>query len=168
MTPESLVGESSAITSPRQREILQLTIDGLTNREIAAKLGVSVKTIEAHSHNLVMRLTDSSNGFEKSRRKLVTEYIIREVSNGNIFIGEIPDRVVLTKRQGMVAACLMHGETNDEISKALYVTRAKVEFDLLNIYRGLGIEARPRHYFHLRAVAILAACIANKRIAVSK
>src|SRR3989344_6473329 len=106
MTPESLVGESSAITAPRQREILQLTIDGLTNREIAAKLGVSVKTIEAHSHNLVMRLTDSSNGFEKSRRKLVTDYIIREVSNGNIFIGEIPDRVVLTKRQGMVAACL--------------------------------------------------------------
>jgi len=42
--------------TPRQREILQLVAEGCSTREIAAKLGVSVKTVETHRAHLMERL----------------------------------------------------------------------------------------------------------------
>lgn len=44
-----------ALTS-RQREILQLTAEGLATKETAARLGLSVKTVEAHRHQIMKRL----------------------------------------------------------------------------------------------------------------
>jgi DNA-binding NarL/FixJ family response regulator len=42
--------------TPRQREILQLIAEGKNTKEIACKLNVSVKTIEAHRLQLMERL----------------------------------------------------------------------------------------------------------------
>jgi DNA-binding NarL/FixJ family response regulator len=42
--------------TPRQREILQLIAEGRTTKEIAQRLGVSVKTVEAHRAQLMERL----------------------------------------------------------------------------------------------------------------
>ena len=42
--------------SPRQREILQLIAEGNTTKEVAARLGVSVKTAETHRSLLMKRL----------------------------------------------------------------------------------------------------------------
>jgi DNA-binding NarL/FixJ family response regulator len=40
----------------REREVLQLVAEGLTSKEIAATLGVSIKTIETHRANLMTKL----------------------------------------------------------------------------------------------------------------
>lgn len=48
-------GELPVLT-PRQREILQLIAEGLSTREIAVRLHVSVKTIETHRAQLMTRL----------------------------------------------------------------------------------------------------------------
>jgi DNA-binding NarL/FixJ family response regulator len=40
----------------RQREVLQLVAEGRTNKEIAATLGLSVKTVEMHRGELMRRL----------------------------------------------------------------------------------------------------------------
>ena len=40
----------------RQREILQLVAEGLTTKEIARKLSLSVKTVETHRTQLMRRL----------------------------------------------------------------------------------------------------------------
>ena len=42
--------------TPREREVLQLVAEGHTNREIAARLGVSPKTVDAHRTNLMAKL----------------------------------------------------------------------------------------------------------------
>lgn len=42
--------------TPRQREILQLIAEGKANKEIAAALGLAVKTVEAHRAQLMDRL----------------------------------------------------------------------------------------------------------------
>jgi len=42
--------------SPRQREVLQLLAEGKANKEIAADLRLSVKTVEAHRAHLMERL----------------------------------------------------------------------------------------------------------------
>lgn len=57
-----LAGKGSAAASPlerlttREREVLQLIAEGNSNKEIAARLTLSVKTIEAHRTNLMAKL----------------------------------------------------------------------------------------------------------------
>jgi DNA-binding CsgD family transcriptional regulator len=40
----------------REREIAHLVADGLTNREIADRLGVSVRTIDGHLYRIFAKL----------------------------------------------------------------------------------------------------------------
>lgn len=47
---------SPASVTPREREIIQLLTEGLSNKEAAAHLGISVKTIEAHRANIMRKL----------------------------------------------------------------------------------------------------------------
>jgi DNA-binding NarL/FixJ family response regulator len=42
--------------TPRQREVLQLIAEGNTTKAIAAKLGLSEKTVETHRAQLMERL----------------------------------------------------------------------------------------------------------------
>lgn len=42
--------------TPRQREVLQLIAEGLSTKEIANQLGLSVKTIDSHRAELMQRL----------------------------------------------------------------------------------------------------------------
>lgn len=42
--------------TPRQREILQLVAEGLSTKEIAARLGLSAKTVDSHRAQLMERL----------------------------------------------------------------------------------------------------------------
>ena len=42
--------------TPRQREILQLIAEGHSTRDIATRLGLSVKTVESHRAQLMDRL----------------------------------------------------------------------------------------------------------------
>jgi len=42
--------------TPRQREVLQLIVEGNTNRAIAATLGISIKTVESHRTRLMETL----------------------------------------------------------------------------------------------------------------
>jgi DNA-binding NarL/FixJ family response regulator len=45
-----------AEVTAREREIIQLLAEGSSNKEVAATLGVSVKTIEAHRANIMRKL----------------------------------------------------------------------------------------------------------------
>ena len=44
------------IVTPREREIVQLLAEGKSNKDAAAALGLSVKTIEAHRANIMRKL----------------------------------------------------------------------------------------------------------------
>lgn len=48
--------ESLSPLTSRQREILQLVAEGHTSKGIAARLGLSVKTVESHRTNIMRRL----------------------------------------------------------------------------------------------------------------
>ena len=48
---------AAAHVTPREREILQHVANGRTTKEIAAELGISVKTVEAHRTNIMRKLS---------------------------------------------------------------------------------------------------------------
>lgn len=54
--PRDGQASSVALLSGREREVLQLIAEGLSSKEIAAALGVSLKTIETHRSNLMGKL----------------------------------------------------------------------------------------------------------------
>lgn len=47
---------SKEVITPREREIIQLLAEGHSNKEAATRLGISVKTIEAHRANIMRKL----------------------------------------------------------------------------------------------------------------
>jgi DNA-binding NarL/FixJ family response regulator len=51
-----LQGERSRALTPRELEVLQLICDGLSNREIAGRLGLSANTIAVHRANIMNTL----------------------------------------------------------------------------------------------------------------
>jgi two-component system, NarL family, response regulator NreC len=48
--------EPSELLTAREREIVQLIAEGYTNKEIAAKLFISVKTVDAHRSHIMEKL----------------------------------------------------------------------------------------------------------------
>ncbi|MCS6897278.1 MAG: LuxR C-terminal-related transcriptional regulator [Nitrospira sp.] len=56
VTPTQRVRRSSDCLTSRQHQILKLVAEGYTNREIAALLQISVRTVEVHRYNLMHRL----------------------------------------------------------------------------------------------------------------
>jgi two-component system response regulator NreC len=57
--------------SPREREVLQLVAEGLTTKDIAAKLHISVKTVETHRKQIMDKLEIRSVAE-------LTKYAVRE------------------------------------------------------------------------------------------
>ncbi len=49
-------GEILGLLTPREREVLQLIARGLSNRQIAERLHISVKTVETHRGNMMQKL----------------------------------------------------------------------------------------------------------------
>ncbi|WP_228484795.1 response regulator transcription factor [Microbacterium cremeum] len=45
-----------AALTQREREVLALTTDGLSQKQVAAALGISIKTVGAHMQNLLGKL----------------------------------------------------------------------------------------------------------------
>jgi len=54
--PASASPSGLGVLTDREREVLQLIAEGLSSKEIAAMLGVSLKTIDSHRSNLMEKL----------------------------------------------------------------------------------------------------------------
>jgi DNA-binding NarL/FixJ family response regulator len=54
--PEPLPGERARRLTPRESEVLQLICNGLSNRQIAARLDLSVNTVAVHRANIMNTL----------------------------------------------------------------------------------------------------------------
>ena len=54
--PDGEVPVGLAVLTDREREVLQLIAEGLSSKEIASQLGVSLKTVDSHRSNLMEKL----------------------------------------------------------------------------------------------------------------
>jgi two-component system, NarL family, nitrate/nitrite response regulator NarL len=56
------IPESDITLTPREREIGQLIDDGLSNKQIAGRLGIGVSTVKNHVHHLLEKLNANGRG----------------------------------------------------------------------------------------------------------
>lgn len=52
--------ESGHVLSPREREVVQLLVEGNSNKQVAAILGISIKTVETHRSRIMEKLNLSA------------------------------------------------------------------------------------------------------------
>jgi RNA polymerase sigma factor (sigma-70 family) len=69
---ESGINEAIDLT-PREREILELIGQGLTNQEIADRLVIEVGTVKNHVHSILQKLDVSSREAAASHLALIRE-----------------------------------------------------------------------------------------------
>jgi DNA-binding NarL/FixJ family response regulator len=69
--------------SPREIEILRLAARGLSNRDIAEKLGLSMRTVKAHLSNI----------FNKMRCSSRTEAIVKGFREGYVTLEDVPQGI---------------------------------------------------------------------------
>ncbi|MGH2481995.1 MAG: helix-turn-helix transcriptional regulator, partial [Ktedonobacteraceae bacterium] len=48
--------QTSAMLTEREREVLSLLVDGLTNRAISERLSVSLETVKSHVHHIMQKM----------------------------------------------------------------------------------------------------------------
>jgi len=60
--------------SPRQDEVMRLVVKGLINKEIAASLGISVRTVKNHICNMGVRI-----GGDGGRPRLLAWWLARHM-----------------------------------------------------------------------------------------
>lgn len=60
--------------SAREREVLQLVGHGTTSKEIAERLGISIRTVEVHRSHLMKKL-DAANAASLSRWAVIAELL---------------------------------------------------------------------------------------------
>lgn len=58
-TPQGHQGAAASLT-PRERDVLRLVVQGLADREIAAELSISPRTVSTHVTNILQKLDESS------------------------------------------------------------------------------------------------------------
>jgi RNA polymerase sigma factor (sigma-70 family) len=76
-----------AALTPREREVMYMVVDGRSNKEIAAQLGVSAKTVEAH-RNKVMEKTRADSVAELVRMAIATGIAPEPLLSGDLPLEE--------------------------------------------------------------------------------
>jgi two-component system, NarL family, nitrate/nitrite response regulator NarL len=71
-SPPVSQSEPGALTA-RERQIVQLIAEGLSNKEIARRLYIEVATVKNHVHNILEKLQVSRRGEAVARMRLVEE-----------------------------------------------------------------------------------------------
>ena len=65
MTDQDLRENYNTLTK-REREIVSMVVEGLTNQEIADKLFVNIRTVETHKTNILQKLQIKNSAFSQA------------------------------------------------------------------------------------------------------
>jgi len=58
--PQRSHGPREVQLTPREQQVIQLIVDGMCNKEIAAALGVAIHTVKSHVHSVLQKLSVGS------------------------------------------------------------------------------------------------------------
>ncbi len=123
--------------STRQRDVLALIAEGLSDQEIASQLHVGVRTVRRHRENIMRRLNlHSHKGLVKyARRERLLQSKRRHSAERESYDG-------LTVRQREVLTLIAEGFSNQDIGSQLGISVRTVERHRENIVKRLNLHSR--------------------------
>ncbi|GAA1783168.1 helix-turn-helix transcriptional regulator [Agromyces lapidis] len=131
--------------SARQLEVASLAAAGLTNREIAARLFLGVRTVEGYVAG-ALRALGLTRRSELAGAALPMRLDAPGPGPGPVAAREATQAVVapvlLPLRQGQVAALIAAGASNADIAAALGITEKTVDKHIVAVKERLGTSTR--------------------------
>jgi DNA-binding CsgD family transcriptional regulator len=124
-------GSSSALT-PRQQEILELVTRGISNKKIAAQLGISVDTVRRHGARIKQKMAVSTTS------SIACQHLWPGLDNALAL--SLPDRL-LSPAEIRVVALLCRGLSSKEIARALEISSRTVDKHREHILHKLGMHS---------------------------
>ncbi len=123
--------------TPKQVEVLSLAADGLSNRQIAIRLGISEGTVKLHMSAIYLKLN-----VERRAEAIVLARRLEEVRAQQMHRAERGDEVLnwllphVTHRHARSGEVLFH--KGDDSDKLYYIQRGRILLPEIGIERGAG------------------------------
>ena len=121
--------------TPREIEIINLLVNGITPKEIGVKLLIAPSSVNTHIRNMK----------DKIGVRSITELILHTIQNktvpDSVFVSNNEVECYLTHRENEVLKFLMEGKTSKEISRILDVNTGTIESHRKNILRKVRVQS---------------------------
>lgn len=121
--------------SPREKEVLEMIVRGLTNKEISLVLGISLATVRNHTHSI----------FEKMGASNRTEAAVTALENGLVNAPKKSDSEKEedeTKRDKEILEMIVNGLGSKEIALSLGVTFNTARHYTSSVFEKMGVKNR--------------------------
>lgn len=130
--------ERKPIFTPRQIEVIQLSVDGLNNVIIAERMGISIKTVEKHKDDARLRIGD----LLREERTTSLMAVVIAVLEGLVNVNNLPQKpkTLLTNREQEVLFLKVQGFSRSEIASQLFVRVGTVEAHQRHINKKFGVQ----------------------------
>ncbi len=119
----------------RERETMDLIADGLSNKEIAQRLHISVHTTKSHVHNLMGKLGSRSRLQIAARARSPREPLLSPASMPQTISG-------VTRREREISALIAEGLANRDIARRLHIAIHTVKSHVHSILKKLAVHTR--------------------------
>jgi DNA-binding NarL/FixJ family response regulator len=130
---EEIVSQLDQVeVSPRERQVLNLLVQGCSNKEIGDQLHISPRTVKQHLHTLFLR----SGIREKGKRVKLARYAHEDES------AAMPPCQDLNPKENQISILVLEGLTNREIGKIVGTSEQIVKNHLRRVFDKLGVWTR--------------------------
>lgn len=119
--------------TPRDQQVLNLLVQGCSNKEIAGQLNISPRTVKQHLRTLFLRA-----GIREGRKRVKTRDRDVQQRGGAV----MTPRERLTAKEVQIATLVWAGLTNREIGKIVGTTEQVIKNHLRSIFDKLGVWSR--------------------------
>ncbi|HVZ12456.1 MAG TPA: LuxR C-terminal-related transcriptional regulator [Patescibacteria group bacterium] len=128
--------------TPRQKQVIQHSLNGFVNNEIAVLMGISVKTVEAHKTHFAARRSIIEDPILTSNRALFINKAINGILDRELSVEKVEQKQPLTKREDEIMALILCGMSNTELAAELSISVKTVEAHVSHIRSKLGAHTK--------------------------
>ena len=119
--------------TPRDQQVLNLLVQGCSNKEIAGQLNISPRTVKQHLRTLFLRA-----GIREGRKRVKLAIAMFTKEGGAI----MTPRERLTPKEIQIAILVWEGLTNREIGKIVGTSEQVIKNHLRSAFDKLGVWSR--------------------------
>lgn len=121
--------------SPREREVVELIADGLSNKEIGEQLGIAERSVKQHVRRSAVCFGITDHG--PNRLRVTLANLVRPVGK---FV--MPANVTLTPKQQTILGLLAKGQSNVVIGLQVEASEGVIKNHLRIVFDKLGVWSR--------------------------